>query len=169
MWCPNIHIRKWAMESHQTHGELAWCLVTVKRVEKLQNQVRHWVCHPDPWPDTTQPKLLTNWPVTRDPKTRFQHCYSYWPLVFSQWSPHLHRALQCSLARIQLQSPVLHAHRSNDSSLQLMAAWSTVVAIVNHSPPTVARIRKHGLQTWPAWYAERLLCCINVFQYVRSS
>jgi len=26
MCWPNIHTRKWAMESHQTHGESAWCL-----------------------------------------------------------------------------------------------------------------------------------------------
>ena len=35
-------------------------------------------------------------------------------------------------------------------------------------PQFPGSVSKHGLQTWPAWYAERLLCCImcwwNVFQ-----
>jgi len=125
---------------------------------------------------------LTPWPVTwpnpakiGDPLTRFQHCYNYWPLVFSQWSPHLHRALQCSSARMHLQSPVLqpvlHAQGSNDSSLQLLAAWSTVVEIVNHSPPTVSRIRKQtrtpkmaSLICWAlAVLHQSIKCWWNVF------
>ena len=95
--------------------------------------------------DLTQP--IDPWP--EDPVQTLLQLLWLWRLVVSktdsQWSPSLHR-LQCSLARIHLQSPVLqsvlHAQCSTDSSLQLLAAWSTVVAIVNHSPPTVARIHK---------------------------
>jgi len=71
---------------------------TIKRVQKLQNRVRHRVCHIDPWPDLTRPTSLTQWSKDPVPTLTWIEIMSYtgrlhWPGLTTLELRHLHTDL----------------------------------------------------------------------------